>query len=133
MSDDANLNVWELKERRAALDGVKAKLAAELRAEVERQERQERAEQVRQARALYGRTGSGGTGPGAVPPMRAVTPEQNQRQWEQQFAEQFNSAPRDRYGFRQGLNPYDVDRYATSRFVDHLQNAIGRAARAGGM
>src|SRR2546423_316894 len=109
----------EYETQTAALDGVRARLAEQLRAEVQHQERQLRAELKRQATALYGRSGTGGMGPGSAMPSRPVTPEQAIERWQGQFAEEFNSAPRDRYGQRQGLNPHDVDRYASTRFTSH--------------
>lgn len=77
-----------------------------------------------QATELYGRSGSGGTGPGASAPAAYTPPNRAEERWAMQFAEQFNNAPKDMYGTRQGLSASDVDRYARYRFVNHVQDRV---------
>jgi hypothetical protein len=77
-----------------------------------------------QAGQLYGRSGSGGTGPGAGAPMAYTPPDRTEERWAMQFAERFNAAPRDAYGVRQGLSSAEVDRYARHRFVNHITDRV---------
>jgi hypothetical protein len=78
-----------------------------------------------QATQLYGRTGTGGTGPGGGMPSSYVSPDKAEERWAGDFARRFNDAPRDMYGVRVGISPSEVDRYARQRFVSQIQERVG--------
>lgn len=75
--------------------------------------------------ALYGRSGTGGLGGGALPPPGL---ELDNERWEQRFIENFNSAPRDVYGQRLGLPAGDVDRYTRQRLAGHVVEQVSKWA-----
>lgn len=70
----------------------------------------------------YGRAGV--IGGGATPGSSHVSPDMAEARWNHQFAQRFNDAPRDAYGTRLGINPADVNRYTTNRFVDHVRDRV---------
>lgn len=94
-------------------------------------------DQVRErAQELYGRSGSGGIGPGSGVPSPYVSPEKGDERWAQNFAQSFNDAPRDVYGQRMGLSPSDIDRYTRHRFVGHVSDRVrfwGQLTRSDGL
>lgn len=77
-----------------------------------------------QAQEFYGRGSTvGGASSTGTPAGFATTDTAALRQ-ERQFAEKFNSAPRDAYGQRMGISPAEITEYTNSRFFDHVRNAI---------
>ena len=68
---------------------------------------------------------AGVRGGGSQPGSAYVSPDQADARWEQNFARQFNDAPRDAYGQRMGISPRDVDRYAQQRFTNHIRDQVG--------
>lgn len=76
------------------------------------------------ARQAYGPGPTTGGGFGSVPSPFAGDRDAQRIRRENQFAEKFNNAPRDAYGQRLGISPAETTEYTSSRFVNHVRNAL---------